>query len=194
VPKRSSETAAYDRYFRKEAEIDDIRAFLRAYERATGEALVIEEMGESPDAVCRRGDGTQVGVEHTQVRRSPQDAHWASVLDHRDEMDVEETIDEINRLIFQKAELRKNFQTPHTILMLAVCESDFDLAVAFAKDIPLEDLLSTGFEEIWLADFKAFGTARTGKSPIRSPPRGDSVPDRPKHVRPKAVRVTRPPT
>ena len=154
MPKRDPEIAAYDRRFRKEEEVEDITIFLDAYERATGEVLQIEEASESPDAICRRSDGTIVGVEHTRVRRSPEQAHWDAVLDYRDEMDVEETLDEINRLIFQKAELLRKFSIPRNILLIVLYESDFDIAVTLAKNIPREDLESTGFEEIWLADFK----------------------------------------
>lgn len=154
MPNRSPDIVAYDRRFRKEEEIEDIQIFLDAYERATGEVVEIEEVGESPDAICRRPDGTLVGIEHTRVRRSPETAHWESVLDHRDEMSIEETYDEISRLIFQKAALRQKFHFQQNILMIAMYESDFDIAAALAKDIPFEDLQSTGFEEIWLADFK----------------------------------------
>jgi len=67
MPNRSPDIVAYDRRFRKEEEIEDIQIFLDAYERATGEVVEIEEVGESPDAICRRPDGTLVGIEHTRV-------------------------------------------------------------------------------------------------------------------------------
>jgi len=154
MPKRSSEFAAYDRELKKEAEVADLEAFLNGYRLATGELLEMDEMGESPDAVCIRPDGSRIGVELTQVRRSPDDAHWQAVLDNRDEMDPEETCDEIWRLISQKAELRKSFRIERNILMIALRESDFRIVVGLAKLIPIKDLESTGFEEIWIADFK----------------------------------------
>jgi hypothetical protein len=69
-------------------------------------------------------------------------------------MDPGDTFDEINRLIEQKAALRPMFSTDKTILMIAIYESDFDLAARIASGVPEEDLSSTGFEEIWLVDFK----------------------------------------
>jgi hypothetical protein len=38
--------------------------------------------------------------------------------------------------------------------MIAIYESDFHLAAAMAREIPLEDLVAAGFVEIWLVDFK----------------------------------------
>jgi hypothetical protein len=162
LPKRHAEIVAYDRRFRKEEEIEDIEIFLDAYERATGEALEIEDIGESPDATCIRPDGTLVGVEHTRVRRSPDTAHWDSVFHRRDEMDVGKTLDEIARLIAQKAEQRKNFRTSRNILFVALYELDFDVVVRILENYPAVDAELAGFDEIWLADFKGIrdGTHR----------------------------------
>jgi hypothetical protein len=151
---RDPEIVAFDRRFRKEEEVEDIQLFLEAYERATGETLSIEDVGEAPDAICSRADGTIIGVEHTRVRRSPEGAHWDAVLNHKYEMDVGDTLDEVNRLIFQKAQLRKKFRVANNILIIALYETDFDVLVALAKEIPDDYLVSTGFNEIWLADFK----------------------------------------
>ena len=154
LSKRDAEIVAYDRRFRKEEEIEDIEIFLAAYERATGNAMEIEDIGESPDATCARPDGTPVGVEHTRVRRSPDAAHWDSVFHRRDEMDVGETLDEITRLIAQKAERRKNFRTSRNILFVALYESDFDVVVRILENFPLVYAELAGFDEIWIADFK----------------------------------------
>jgi hypothetical protein len=154
MPKIDPEIAAIGRAMQFEEEGEDIAAFLVAYPRATGEVLELIEGSEAPDAICRRPDGALVGVEHTRVRRSPDDAHWEAILDRRDEMDIEDTLEEIERLIFQKAERRKKFSTARTILLVAIYESDFDIATRLAAGIPLEDLEDTGFEEIWLADFQ----------------------------------------
>lgn len=148
------EIRAYARQIKKDEEVADIESFLAAYPRATGETLDLENIGESPDAVCSRPDGTCVGVEITTIRRSPDQAFWEGTFYHTDEMDPDETLEEISRLIFQKAELRPQFSQERTILVLAICESDFRMAVGLAKLIPLEDLEETGFVEIWLADFK----------------------------------------
>jgi len=154
MPKTDPEVAAAGRAMKFDEESEDILAFLAAYPRATGEELELVDFRESPDALCRRPDGAIVGLEHTRICRSPDDAHWQAVLDYRDEMDAEDTLEEIERLIMQKAQRRKKFSTARTILVIAIYESDFRLAAALAAGIPLEDLRSAGFEEIWLADFQ----------------------------------------
>lgn len=154
MAKPDPELAAYDRRMRREEEEEDINAFLDAYLRATGESLELEEFRESPDAVCVRPDGSFIGVEHTRVRRSPEDAHWGSVLSHREEMDYAATIEEIERLIYKKSELRAKWNPRRCILLIAIYEFDFDITARAAVSI-LRDLTDTGFEEIWLADFKA---------------------------------------
>jgi hypothetical protein len=124
MTKRDPEVVADDRQLRKDEEIADIEAFLNAYVRATGEVLEVEDHYESPDAICVRPDGTIVGVEHTMIRRSPEDALWDSILEYRDEMDIVTTSEELIRLIFKKAELRQKFSTEHNMLLIAVYESD----------------------------------------------------------------------
>ena len=142
------------RQAKKDAEVEDIEAFLASYPRATDQDLEIDEIAESPDAICLRDDGSQIGLEITSVRRSPDQAFWESTLDHKDEMDLQEAADEIWRLVEQKARLRPNFSTPSTILVLAICEADFRAVVNYISEVPIKDWAAAGFEEIWLADFK----------------------------------------
>jgi hypothetical protein len=154
MPKTDPEVAAIARAMQFEEESEDVLAFLAAYPRATGEELELIDFSDAPDAICRRANGTTIGVEHTRIRRSPDDAHWDAILDYRDEMDPEDTLEEIERLITQKAQRRRKFSTARTILLVAIYESDFHLAAALASGFPLEDLRDAGFEEIWLADFQ----------------------------------------
>ena len=135
-----------------EEEQDDILAFLEAYPRATGERLELVELRDKPDALCRKQDGTPVGVEHTRIRRSPDVALWESIVDRRDEMDVLAALEEIERLVVKKAERRQNYSTSLNILLIAVYETDFDIltSVASTTMLGLEDL---GFDEIWLGDY-----------------------------------------
>lgn len=152
MPKIDPEVSAIGRQMQFEEEREDILAFLSAYPVATGAVLELVDFSDAPDAECRRPDGGVVGVEHTRIRRSPNDAHWDRILDGNSEMDPEESVEEIWRLVEQKA--GKRFRTPQTILLIAVYESDFTMVTSMAADIPVEDFESTGFEEIWLADFQ----------------------------------------
>jgi len=154
MAKRDPEFVAYDRRARKDEEATDIEAFTEAYEWATGESLEVETHDDSPDAICVMPDGTIVGVEHTRIRRSPEDARWDAILNYRDEMSVEATYDEIVRLVYKKAALRQRFATEYNILLIAIYETEFRTAIAAAKLIPIEDLGDTGFDEVWLADLR----------------------------------------
>jgi hypothetical protein len=163
VVKRDSEIVAYDRRFRKDEEVGDIETFLDAYERATGDKFEIEKVDESPDAICRRPDGTLIGVEHTRIRRSPEAAHWQAVLDHQYEMSFDETLDEIDRLIWRKSRLRDKFRTSHNILLIALYESDFDSVVRMLECFPLPDVASAGLTKFGLPISRVYAMAHIGR-------------------------------
>lgn len=154
MSKLDPEIAAYERRMKLEEEEDDIEIFLQAYPRATAELLELVEFSESPDAICRRPDGSIVGVEHTRIRRSPEDAFWQGIMDRQYEMDSADAAEEIWRLVEQKSKKLPKFKTEKTILLAAIYEADFELSSDFISYVPIEDFAKMGFEEIWLADFK----------------------------------------
>lgn len=135
-------------------ESEDLEALLDAYEMATGERLVEEDAGEAPDFTCRRENGSLIGVELTQIRRSPNQAWMDSVIKRDDEMDAGKASEELERILLQKAEKAKKYRLPNIILMIANREANFQFLVNLASTIPISDLKSFGFEEIWLADFQ----------------------------------------
>jgi hypothetical protein len=152
--------------FRKEEEHKDLLVFLDAYERATGERLDLLESREDPDFVCVRPDESEIGIELTQIRRSPDDAFWEEILDQRDEMDPDAAADELWRLAEKKARRRGQYRTAVTILVLLSCEADFRLLLSRASKIPIEDFSELGFHEIWLADFSGFRSGAHREAPI----------------------------
>ncbi len=80
-------------------------------ERATGTKLIITRWSEAPDAICRRPDGTEVGVEFTQARRSPQDAKWDAMLDIKKKWIRSMRLRRSSASFCKKARLRANYQT-----------------------------------------------------------------------------------
>ena len=78
-----------------------------------------------------------------------------SVLSHRrgDGL-AAATIEEIRAPDLSESKLRAKSNPRRCILLITIYESDFDVAARAAVSI-LRDLTDTGFEEIWLADFKA---------------------------------------
>jgi hypothetical protein len=69
-------------------------------------------------------------------------------------MSFDKTLDEIDRMISQKSELRSKFRTGRNILLIALYELDFDAIARMLECFPLPDAATAGFDEIWLADFK----------------------------------------
>ncbi len=71
----------------KDIERRHLYHFLRARESACGEELVYVRDSESPDFICRRADGTEIGVEHTRVAYSSKliyemtDDEWNEAID-----------------------------------------------------------------------------------------------------------------
>lgn len=151
---RDPEAAAWDARLKAEGEEDDFDAFAAAYFRATGDHLSVLERPEPPDFLCERSDGSSVGVELTQLRRSPDDAHWAAVLGRQYEMDPYIAAEEFDRLLAQKASKLPNFSTRQNILVFLNCEADFTLLCSHLLEIPLEDFEHYSFTEVWLGDYQ----------------------------------------
>lgn len=62
-----------DQYrWKKEGERNDLDLFLAAYAEATGESLTVVEERETPDFVCERENGQQVGIELTKIIAHPE--------------------------------------------------------------------------------------------------------------------------
>ncbi len=151
---RDPEIAAMDAYLKAEAEDGDFELFVDAYVRATGERLTAIDRPEPPDFRCVRGDDSEVGVELTQIMRSPDDVHWEQVLYRKIEMETWKAVDEFGRLVDQKSGKLLNFPTSENILLLQSCDANFGALCRFLLEIPLKEFEATGFQEIWLGDYQ----------------------------------------
>ena len=159
-PRRTAEEAVIDEQLKKEREEMDLDAFLPSYERATGLVLAIEEAAEDPDFIARRSDGLFVGVELTAVRQSPEETFFREILVGSPEWDRDDALDEMWRLIEQKSGKIRNYRTRYNILVLQNVEANFALLCGGAIEIPIEDFGSSGFQEIWLADYSELRAGR----------------------------------
>lgn len=153
MARRTPEEAAIDEAIKKERESEDFDAFVRCYRLITGLHFDDVEESESPDFICTRSDGLIVGVELTSIRRSPSDAFYDQVLDGNSDMDPEEALDEMIRMLDQKSAKRKKYSTNRNLLVLQSIELDFQILMKMAIDIPIEDFATAGFDEVWLGDF-----------------------------------------
>jgi len=151
---RDPETAAWDERCKREAEDEDFEAFANAYFRATGETLDVLDRPEPPDYLCEKADGTQIGVEITQIMRAPDEAMWERILHRRYDMDACDAAEHFDRLLAKKAGKLANFPIQDNILVFVSCETAFVDLVSELKSIPLEDLAEQGFKEVWLGDYQ----------------------------------------
>ena len=152
-PRRTAEEAAIDEQLRKEREAEDLDAFLPCYERATGLAVRVEEEAENPDFIARRSDELEVGIELTAVRQGPEDGFYRPLVTGNSEWDPNDALDQMWHLIQKKSAKISIYRTEFNILVLLNEELNFTLLCALALTIPLEDFVSSGFSEIWLADY-----------------------------------------
>jgi hypothetical protein len=161
-PRRTAEEAAIDEQLKKEREEMDLDAFLPSYERATGFVLTVEEAAEDPDFIARRSDGLLVGFELTAVmQQGPRnEALFREILTGSREWDRDDALDEMWGMIEQKSGKIRNYRTRYNILVLQNIEANFSLLCDGAIQIPVEDFVSSGFQEIWLADFSELRAGR----------------------------------
>lgn len=161
-PRRTAEEAAIDEQLKKEREELDLDALLPSYERATGFVLTVEEAPEDPDFIMRRSDGLIVGVELTAVRQQgPRDeALFREIFTGSREWDRDDALDEMWGMIEQKSGKIRNYRTRYNILVLQNVEANFALLCDGANEIPVEDFASSGFQEIWLADYSELRAGR----------------------------------
>jgi len=156
MPRRKRHIHEYpNSRIQREKEEADFEPFADAYLTATG--LILEEVGSdsgTQDFTCERSDGKLVGVEFTELRRPPDDIFWQSVLHRRYEMDPQDAVDELWRLIEQKSERRANYSTKYNIVLVQNCDADFWLLCRMALHIPYEDYRSLRLREIWLGDYR----------------------------------------
>ncbi|HIJ53225.1 MAG TPA: hypothetical protein HPP66_08735 [Planctomycetes bacterium] len=140
---------------KKEEERIGLDYFIDAYKLVTGEQLTELGSFESPDFICARATGQQIGVELTEVRRGLWEALWDRILDRKYEADAQDTLDRIFALIEKKDKTRStNYGNwaDKTILVLQLRDCSVWSLRPFLDDIR-EDFSGYGFVEIWLADY-----------------------------------------
>ena len=110
---------------KKENERIALCYFIDAYQWVTGEHLTELGSSESPDFICARATGQEIGVELTEVRRGLWDALWDRILDRKYEADAQVTLDRIFELVQDKDRKRSmNYGNwaDKTILVLQLCD------------------------------------------------------------------------
>jgi hypothetical protein len=62
-------------------EADQLEYFKLAYRQVTGQLLKKVRKSERPDFICKRPNGSLVGVEFTLITRDPESSSCANILD-----------------------------------------------------------------------------------------------------------------
>lgn len=162
--RRTAEEAAIDELLKKEREKLDLEAFLPSYHRATGVVLTIEEAPEDdhPDFIVTRSDGLTVGIELTAIREQgpPDTPLFREIITGTRERDCEDALDDMWQSIERKSGKIRNYRTEYNILILQNVEASFASLCDGAMEIPVEDFSSTGFREVWLADYSELRSGR----------------------------------
>ena len=136
-------------------EAEQFERFRSAYKHVTGEWLRRVRKSERPDYICRRTDGSLVGVEFTLITRDPETAQWDQTLDDKEFMDGLDAVLAVGGAIIGKGRKRSepDWQLPElSILVLStpdcpISEMEFHLEKAMQPEFE-----ESGFTEIWIAD------------------------------------------
>ena len=159
---------------RKMVEEEELRLFLEAYEHATTEPLCLASRSESPDFVCTRPNGEEVGVELTRVTRSPAEEFVDRVLLRQDQQEPQEALAEVFDLLQRKEVKRARLYdrlATSTILVLQLFDCPLDTLSLFITEDLQRDFVQNGFLEVWLADYTgldAYGDLELfGLKPVR---------------------------
>jgi hypothetical protein len=140
---------------KKEFERIMLYPFLEAYEWVTGESLTLIFCDESPDFICKRQNGKEVGIELSRVTREPEDIFFERILNHKEEMDIYTAQEFMHYLIEKKEKAREKSYTTkvlENILVLQLVDNSLKTLQAGMEGLQA-DFVNHGFEEIWLADY-----------------------------------------
>lgn len=138
--------------FRRISEDEQICQFLDAYREVAVESLTLVAHRDSPDFLCRRETGEDVGVEVTIVTRHPDESFFEDALNGIRTMDADEAAAMIYDQIQRKDALRNSpgWHLPEKCILLL---SIPDCSLSDLADVLIsEDFQDNGFQEIWIAD------------------------------------------
>jgi hypothetical protein len=159
---------------KKSDEIEALHLFLEAYMDTTGKSLTLVECSERPDFICKRPDGTLVGVELTRVMRDPESTTCDLIMmrqDFRDAADASLAIWTTAEDKSRKLKAGNWCHADNTILVLQamdcpLSEGNLPLRSVSALCWFLEDGSSPddyadlGFSEVWVADYSELDAFR----------------------------------
>lgn len=110
--------------------------------------------------------GKRYGLEVVRVMVDPEQRMWRRILDGDEFMDPVDTAVRLQELVYQKDVKRSasDWELPDsTILLLTLLDAPIEDVAPYIDEEVLAELYTTGFMEIWVADFtiaEAYGTVQ----------------------------------
>ena len=147
-----------------ESELVD--AFLKEHHLVTGKKISVLRDWERPDFIVGDDTGKHYGLEVVRVMVDPEQRMWRRILDGQEFMDPIDTAIRLQDCVYQKDEKRSSpdwVLSDSTILLLALIDAPIADIEPFIDEEILAELNTTGFVEIWVADFtleEAYGTVQ----------------------------------
>lgn len=141
-------------YWKKKNELNDVVLFCRAYEDATGSTLAVVEERETPDFMCERENGEQVGLELTKIIPHPETRQWHRLFGSGPIQCTSDIATAISCAAFEKAEKlrRTDWANSGVILVIQLFDNPLSETHRGLNYIDAEEFTETGFSEIWLSD------------------------------------------
>lgn len=136
-------------------EAEQFERFRSAYKHVTGEWLKRVRKSERPDYICRRPDGSLVGIEFTLITRDPETSQWSEILDNVEFMDGFDGVWAAGDAIMRKGTKRAepDWQLPDSsILVLSTPDCPISEMRSHLDDALQAEFEESGFTEIWIAD------------------------------------------
>ena len=150
--------------FENIGEDEQLDLFRAAYELVTGQHLRRVRKSERPDYICRRPDGSLVGVEFTMITRDPEASSAAQILDNVDHMDGCDAVQAVGEAVMKKGAKRAEptWQLPHSsILVISTPDCPISDIQPHLDEGLQAEFQESGFTEVWISDHtdvEAYGT------------------------------------
>jgi hypothetical protein len=151
----------------------DLEPFLDEYEHVTSTKMTIITPSERPDFICER-KSRFVGVELVRVMEDPAQREWRIILGEHEQLEGSDAAMLIQKAVYQKEEKRAStgWKYPdRTILVVQLIGGDGKDAATYIDSELMDEMSSTGFKEIWVADYSQispYGTVQlVGVKPKR---------------------------
>jgi len=143
---------------KKLAEEAYLLPFLDEYKAVTGVDLQLDRSGERPDFIClRRGKPT--GIELVRVVQNP-----TLRLHREDQMDGLEAATRVQDVVYAKEakRLSAGWSYPdRTILVVQLMDATLLDMALFLNEDRMKEVSTTGFLEVWVADYTLLEAFRT---------------------------------